>query len=355
MAKNSDVDLRDEPGHESGLGREADKPTEIPAKGWVSVLKRTKQQVKTDNVSILAAGVAFYLMLSLAPAMVAVLSIYGLVSEPEDAARHIEKLSTALPKDARSLISSQLETATSSSGGKLGIALAISVLAALWSASKGAKALIETNNVAFDEDETRGFFKIRGLSLLFTLGFIATLLIAIGAIAVLPALGDTIGSGGKLAVNIARFPILALLMILSLSVLYRYAPDRDEPRWRWVSLGAIVATVLWLAGSAIFGIYVTRFGKFGETYGTLGAVVVLMLWLFLTAFSILIGAEINAESERQTYSDTTDGKDQPLGRRAAYAADTVGEADPKKPGKPKASGKGRTNGRNIAKTQKSAR
>jgi len=355
MAPSSKIDLRDEPGAERALGRQADKPTEIPAKGWKAVLKRTKLQVKQDNVSILAAGVAFFLLLALAPAMVAALSIYGLVSEPEDAARHIEEMGTALPPDARDLISQQLETATSASGGKLGLSLIISIAAALWSASKGAKSLIETINVAFDEDETRGFVKLRAMSLLFTVAFVAALLVAIGVIAVLPVLGDTLGSAGDLMVTVLRWPLLAVLMIVGLAILYRYAPDRDEPKWSWVSHGAVVATVIWLIGSGIFGLYVNRFGKFGETYGTMGAVVVLMLWLYLTAFCILIGAEMNAESERQTRRDTTGGREKPLGRRAAYAADTVGEADPKKPSKTIDGSSGRDRPKDVAKAEKSRR
>jgi membrane protein len=193
------------------------------------------------------------------------------------------------------------------------------------------------------------------MSVLFTLAFVATLLVAIGVIAVLPVLGDTLGRAGDLVVTVLRWPLLAALMIVGLAVLYRYAPDRDEPRWEWVSLGAIVATVMWLAGSALFGIYVNRFGKFGETYGTMGAVVVLMLWLYLTAFSVLVGAEINAESERQTRRDTTTGRERPLGRRAAYAADTVGEANPKKPSKSIDGSDGRDRPKDVARREKSRR
>ena len=315
-------------------GREAGDPREIPAKGWKAVALRTKQQVKHDNITILAAGVAFYLLLALAPATVAILAIYGLVADPSGVAEDINQFGATLPADARQLMTDQLRTAASSSGGKLGFGLVIGLVAAVLGASKGARSMIEAVNVAFDEEETRGFVKLRVLALTFTLGFIVMMLVGLGAITILPAIGDRLGSGGRLAASVLRWPVLAVVALAALAALYRWAPDRDDARWRWVTPGALVAAVLWLLGSALFTIYADHFGSFGKTYGALGAVVVLMLWLFLTAVVILIGAEVNAESERQTRRDTTEGEARPLGRRRAYAADTVGP-DPSEEPSPK--------------------
>ncbi len=314
-------------------GRDAEMPQQIPAKGWKSVLFRTKQQVKEDNVTILAAGVAFYLLLALAPAMVAVLAIYGLVADPAEVAKDIDQFGATLPADARELLTDQLQSAATSSDGKLGFGLLIGLVAAVLGASKGARSMIEAVNVAFDEDETRGFVRLRLLALAFTLGFIVVMLVALGAMTLLPAIGDQLGDGGRLAASVLRWPVLTLVALVALAAIYRYAPARDEPRWRWVTPGALVAAVLWLIGSALFTLYADHFGSFGKTYGTLGAVVVLMLWLFLTAAVVLVGAEVNAEAERQTRRDTTDGPSQPLGQRQAYAADTVGpDAPPKRDG-----------------------
>jgi membrane protein len=314
---------RDERDH----GRHADRPTEIPRRGWRDVVARTRAEAKIDNVSLLAAGVAFYALLALVPALVAFVSIYGLIANPADVAPHVGDFFGSAPREVRELIETQLESITSSERAQAGIGAVIGVLVALWSASSGMKHAIEGTNAAYDENETRGFLKLRMLSLLMTVGAVAFGLVAFSFIAVLPAaLAETqLGGPARLACGILRWPLLAVWLLAALAVFYRYAPDRDEPRWRWVSPGALVATVLWLIGSAMFSIYTANFGKYNETYGSLGAVVVVMLWLFLTGFVVLFGAELNAEIERQTRKDTTEGPAQPLGARQAYAADTVGE------------------------------
>jgi len=305
-------------------GRRADEPQEIGAKGWKAIALRTKEQFKSDNVTILAAGVAFYLLLALAPALVAVLSVYGIVSDPADISSQIEQFSGALPADMRNLLEEQLRTAATTSSSKLGVGLIVGIAAAVLAASKGARALVQAVNVAYDEDETRGFVKLRVLGLTITLVGLIFILAALLALTVLPAVGDRMGEGGRLAASIIRWPLLALLGVVALAALYRYAPDRDDARWEWVTPGALTAVVIWLLGSVAFTIYADQFSSFGKTYGALGAVVVLMLWLFITAMAVLTGAEINGESERQTLKDTTVGARRRLGQRDAYAADTVG-------------------------------
>lgn len=202
----------------------------------------------------------------------------------------------------------------------------IGIVVALWSASSGMAHLVESTNIAYDEAETRSMVRRRGLALLLTIGAIVFMVAAVALIAVLPAVLDRagVGTAGKIAVGVLRWLLLPVGMMLALSVVYRYAPDRDAPKWSWVSVGAVVATLIWLAASAIFAIYTGNFAKYNQTYGTLGAVVVLMLWLFITALCVIVGAELNAELERQTERDTTTGPDRPMGSRDAEAADTLG-------------------------------
>ncbi len=313
---------------EADRGRQADKPTDIPGKGWKDVAVRVKDSLRDDQVPLLAAGVAFFTLMALAPALAAVVSIYGLVTSPAEASRQIADFTTALPADARSLIGAQLKTVAGGDPGGLGLALLVSVLLSLWTASAGMKQLIEAINVAYDESETRKFLRLRGLALLFTVGMIVVFVIVLGLLAVLPAVANS--SVGQVLANVLRWPLLLLLMAAALALLYRYAPDRDQPKLRWVSWGAGIATLLWVVGSVLFTIYVSNFGHYNKTYGTLGAVVVLLLWLYLSAFIVLLGAEINSEMELQTARDTTKGPEQPMGTRDAYAADRVGPAATKK-------------------------
>jgi len=307
-------------------GRHAAEPTAIPARGWKDVLMRTRKEVRDDRVPLLAAGVAFYGLLALVPALVAVVSLYGLVAKPDQIVDQVNSWLGAAPQEVRQLVTTQLQSITESAGGKAGFAVVIGVLLALWSASSGMTHLIEAIDMAYDEDETRGFVARRGQALLFTLGAIVFVLFAIGVIAVLPGLVDRAGLGaaGRIGVGIVRWLVLLVGMLGALAVLYRYGPDRDEPKWSWTSPGAIVATLIWVAASAVFAVYTANFGKYNETYGSLGAVVVLMLWLWLTAMCVIVGAELNAELERQTARDTTRGPDQPMGTRGAEAADNLG-------------------------------
>jgi membrane protein len=302
-------------------------PTEIPGRGWKDILARTKAETKADNVALLAAGVAFFALLAMVPALVAFVSVYGLVASPSEVTNHVADLLGAAPREVRDLVEEQLQSVTEGGNSKAGLGAVLGVLISLWSASSGMKHAIEGANMAYDETETRGFVRLRSVSLLMTLGALVFGTVAITLVAILPAaLAETpLGDPARLAFNFLRWPLLAVGCALALGVFYRYAPDRDEPRWRWVSPGAVVATVLWLIASIGFSVYTANFGKYNETYGSLGAIVVVMLWLFISAFAVIFGAELNAEIERQTAKDTTDGRPQPMGRRDAYAADTVGE------------------------------
>jgi len=307
-------------------GRAADSPQVIPEQGWRDILTRVKKQVRDDKVPLLSAGVAFYAMLSLFPALIALVSIYGLVAEPDDVRAQVNNLASIIPEGSRTLVTDQLTTLTSTAGSSLSLGVGLGILTALWSASSGMKALITGINVAYDEPESRRFLKLRGLALLLTLGAILTMAIALGVIVVLPVLIDHVfGPIGGTIVGILRWPFLALLLVVGLAAVYRLAPDRDDPKWQWVSWGSVVATVLWVAGSMGFSVYASHFGNYSKTYGSLGAVIILLFWLFLSAFVVLVGAELNAEMELQTRKDTTRGPDKPMGERDAHAADHVAE------------------------------
>jgi membrane protein len=309
-------------------GREAERPRDIPSRGWLDIARRVKQQVREDRLSIIAAGVAFYGLLAVFPGLVALVGLYGLIADPAQVEQHAAALAGILPPDAAKIITGQLHDLASTDRTALGIGALAGILLALWSASSAVRTLMEALNVAYDEEETRGTIRFYATALLLTFGGVIAVLLALVLVAGLPAVLNVIGMNwlAETVVALARWPLLAALAIVGFAVVYRYGPSRAQPRWRWVSWGAAVAVALWILGSAAFSLYVTRFGNYNETYGTAGAVVILLMWFLLSSYAILIGAEINAEMERQTRKDTTAGPGRPLGARGAYAADTVGES-----------------------------
>ncbi|RBY85501.1 YihY/virulence factor BrkB family protein [Blastococcus sp. TF02A-30] len=319
-------------------GIDAASPLQIPARGWKQVIKRAWAENNADNMPIIAGGVAFFGFLAVFPALIALISIYGLVSSPEDAARQVEEVTAGLPEAAQDLIEEQVTAVTENAGGALTLSLIISIVAALWSASGGVNNLVKAVNIAYDEVETRNFLKLRALSLALTLGAIVFVVLTIGLVAVLPVVLDALplGGFGTVLAEIARWAALLAVVAGSLAVLYRVAPDRDAPRLRWVSLGSVVVTVVWALVSLGFTIYVNNFGSYDKTYGAIAGVIVLMLWLYLTCYLVLLGAEINSEAEHQTGEDTTDGPPMPMGERDAVKADTLpakpepekGDSDP---------------------------
>lgn len=311
---------------ETGHGRHAESPQDIPRQGFVDVAARVRAEVKNDHASLLAAGVAFYSLLALVPALVAVISIYGLAADPARVRAQVVSALSAAPREVRDLVSAQLTAIAGSSGGATILAAAFGIAAALWSASAGMSHLVDALNVAYGEQERRGFVRLKVTALGLTLAATVFVVVAVGVIAVLPALlADTgLGSVGRIAIDIVRWLLLLGGMVVGLSIIYRYGPSRDPAKWRWVSPGAVAAAVLWLVGSFAFSVYTANFAKYNETYGSLGAIVVVMLWLFLTVFAVILGAEVNAELERQTLRDTTEGAPAPIGARHAVAADTVG-------------------------------
>jgi membrane protein len=309
-----------------GRGREAERPREIPAAGWKDIAKRVRVEIKQDQVPLLSAGVAFYALLSLFPALIAGVSIYGLVADPETVRGQLDRLTQQLSPETATIIGQQIKQVTAGAGSALGLATVLGIVAALWSASSGMKALIAGVNMTYNERETRKFVKLRGMALLFTLGAMVLMAVALALIVAFPAVAGDWPDALRLTASVLRWVLLAVLLIVALAVLYRYAPDRDNPKWTWVSWGGVVAAVLWVAASLAFSFYVSHFGNYNKTYGALAGVIILMFWLFLSAFVVLVGAELNAQMELQTARDTTSGPARPMGRRGAQVADHVASA-----------------------------
>lgn len=309
-------------------GRTANRPSEIPAAGWRDIAMRVYGELSRDHVSVVAAGVAFFGLLALFPAIGAVMSVAALVTDPATIETQLAEFVAVLPENAASIIQAQAEAVASSGQTGLGLAALLGVVLSLYGASKGMKTLIEGMNIAYDEEEQRGFFKKLAVSLGLTLFVVFGLLLAIAVIVVLPAFLGSLGLPDALvtAVEWGRWALLAVLTVAGLSILYRIGPSREDPEWRWVTWGAVIATVLWIAGSLGFSLYVRNFGSYNETYGTLGGVIILLTWLWLSAYIVLLGAEINSEMEHQTRRDSTTGRDLPMGQRGAVKADKVGES-----------------------------
>jgi membrane protein len=308
-------------------GRSAESPTEIPKRGWRDVLLRVKDGLTKHNISIVAAGTGFFLLLGLIPGIAALISIYGLIANPSDVEAQFASVSQMMPSEVRRLLEGEM-TRIASAHHQAGIAAIVSILLALWGGAAAMKSLMTALNIVYNEEEKRGYVKLTLTALALTGGLIISGVVSIGLIVGLPPVLDRLGIGdaAKTVVSLVRWPLLLVLALLALALVYRHGPSRDKPKWKWVSVGALVATVLWVASSALFSFYASHFGSYNKTYGSLGAVIVLMMWLYISAFVVLLGGEINAELEHQTAKDTTTGSPEPLGRRGAYVADNIGES-----------------------------
>lgn len=305
-------------------GADADTPTQIPARGWLQIVKRAWAESKEDQVPMMAAAVAFFAFLSLFPALVALVLVYGLVTTPSQVREQVASIAGIIPASARPLILDQLTSLASAPAKGLGIGLVVSVLAALWSASGGVGNLISAVNIAYDEKSDRGFVKSKLLALAMTIGAIVFFAVALGALAVVPAVLAATHPPAivRVVAQIGRWLVLLLAVVVALAVLYRFAPHRDDARFSWTSVGAAAATVLWVLVSVLFSLYAS-FGSYTKSYGSLAGVVVLLMWLWLTTYAVLLGAEVNAEAEQQTVKDTTKGPDKPVGERGAVKADSL--------------------------------
>lgn len=282
-----------------------------------------------NNLPLLAAGVAFFGFLALFPALIALVTLVGLVADPMRVTEQLRNFAVGLPPNSEQLVIDQITVIAETSDRALTIGLFASLAAVLWTASLGTSYLIMAVNLAYGEQETRNFFQVRGLALLLTLGAVVFLAITLALIAVVPVVVDFVPLGPIEAQTalVLRWVLLLALIVAGLGVLYRIAPNRTPAKLRWVSFGSLLAALLWLLGSAGFSLYVNLFGHYNQVYGALGGVMVLLLWLFLTSFVVLLGAQINAETERQTTRDTTIGASRPMGQRGAVVADSLPEED----------------------------
>jgi membrane protein len=306
-------------------GHAAAHPAEIPPQGWWSILKRTLSQASDDRLLAEAAGVTFYTLLALFPAIAALVSLYGMVADRATIGEHLQLLSGIIPGGGMELIEEQVQRVASRPGSTLGFGALAGLAVSLWSANQATKAMFDALNVIYEEKEKRGFIRLTLTSLLFTLCGIVFALLALAAVVVLPVVLNLVGFGNRLdwILRLARWPLLLVAIGFALSCLYRWGPSRAKARWRWVSWGSGVAAVLWLAASLGFSWYVENFGSYNETYGSLGAVIGFMTWIWISAAVVLLGGELNAEMEHQTARDTTTGPEQPMGTRDARMADTV--------------------------------
>jgi membrane protein len=322
----TDLEGREQTANGQDRGRQAARPGEVGARGWLDVLKRTRLGIRDTHASIVAAGVAFYAFLALVPALIAVVIVYGLVANPADIKDQITSFASAAPRDAQRLLTNQLTSISRNAGGAATIGALIAIAGAIWAASSGMAALDTGLTIVNRETETRGFLKRRLLALVLTVFAVIGVLLMLALVVALPSVLDSIDVGdvGKIVIGLARWVLLAALLLFGLGVIFRYGPQRRRPRWRWVTPGALVAVVVGLAASIGFSIYVSLVGTYNKTYGSLGAIIVLLLWLYFMAYAVLFGAAMNAELERQTEHDTTAGDERPMGERGAFAADTVG-------------------------------
>ncbi len=286
--------------HRAGEG--AHSPMQVPAKGWLAIFQRTWKEMDKDNIGIIAAGIAFYVFAAIVPTLGAVVLSYGLFADGETVRHNVEAVFASLPRDAASIITDQLLTVTASAKDKQGVGLIIASILAWYGATKGSSAIITGLNVAYDTEETRGFVRLNVLRFAVVAGGVLMIFLGMGTTMLLAFLGGLVPNAPGIllaTIRVAGYLALALLVVTATAVLFRYGPDNRQPRWIWLSPGSVGATLLWLAGTAAFGFYVAHFGNYGATYGSLSAVIVTLTWLWLTAYVFLLGAELNAELERQ--------------------------------------------------------
>jgi membrane protein len=318
----------DLPKREPGRGRDAVRPIDIPPLGWRDILLRVWSNIGKHRILALAAGITFYALLAIFPGIGATLALYGLFADPHSAQQMFDQLSSVLPGGGRDILRDQVTRLTTQPSTRLGFAFLFGLAISLWSASSGVRALVDTLNIVYGEEEKRSLVKLYLFSLAATIVIIIFFVLVSLSLVAVPIMIDYVGIGElpKTLLDVLRWPILFCIAAFAISVVYRYGPSRREARWRWISWGSVLATVLWLVASLLFSWYAANFGSYNKTYGSLGAVVGFMTWMWISSIVLLLGAEVNAETEHQTVRDTTIGAEKPIGRRGAWVADTKGKA-----------------------------
>ena len=306
-------------------GQRAVVPEQIPARGWFDIAKRTAKKFSENELMSEAASVTFFALLSLFPAVTAIVSVYGLFTNPATIQSQLNGLSGFIPSGGMEIVGEQVKRLTQSPPTGLSIGAGVGILVALWSANQGSKAMLSALNDVYGERESRGFVKLTATSLAFTLGGVVSLVVALGLLVVMPIVFNAIGLGGvfDMVAKALRWPVMLIGLIGALALLYRFGPSRHRAQWRWVTWGGIIGGLSWIALSFGFSYYVEHFGSYNKTYGSLGAVIGFMTWIWLSSTVLLLGAQINAEMETQTEHDTTVGGYKPPGARGAAAADEV--------------------------------
>jgi membrane protein len=312
--------------NEPGRGRGAHAPSEIPRAGWRDILLRVWQKLSEDNVSLVAAGVALNTLLAVFPAMAVLASVYGMFASPGQVGREIAPFYGILPHAAAGIIQTQLEALARPRTQTLGIGAIVSFVVSLYYSGQGVSALMSATNIAYNERERRGFVKLILVAIGFAIGAVVGFVVMLLLTVAVPLALERLPLPGFVATAalILRWILLWIFAAAGLAIVYRYAPSRENARWRWVTWGSVTAATLWLVSSVLFSLYVRNFGSYGRTYGALGGVIVLIMWFYLQGYAIVLGAEFNAETEHQTAVDTTRGPPAPMGERGAYMADTLG-------------------------------
>jgi membrane protein len=321
-------------------GRLARSPGEMPGRGWREVLVRVWRKVSEDNVSLVSAGVAFYSLLALFPGIAALIAVYGLISDPTQVEVQFSALGALLPAEVHGLLSAQMRGLAAGPDQALGLGLAGAILLSVWSATRGTKSLMTALNIVYDERERRDLVRLNLLAFALTFLLLILAVVVVALVVAVPIVLAFVGldAQAQVLVQWLRWAVLAGLALLSLAIVYRYGPSRRQARWQWVSWGSAAAVLVWLGASALFSLYVSRFGSYNATYGSVGAVIVLLMWLYLSALATMLGAVLNAELERQTGCDTTRGDEQPRGARGAWVADHLPGETAEREGRPAARG-----------------
>ena len=311
-------------------GHEADSPAEMPKRAWKDILARTYKRTWDDNVALVSAGVAFYGFFALLSLLGLIVLVYGFVADPRTVIEHMQELTVVLPTDVAVLIGDQLMTAVKSSEGTKGFGILLAFLVAIYGGTNGAASVITALNIAYEEKEERSLFRFYLLAVCMTVGALVVALVALAATAAIGYLHHLLPQSSRAAViagKIGGYVLLALLAALVASVLYRIGPSREDAKWKWISPGSLFCALAWLLLTVAFGFYVSHFTNYHASYGSLGAVVALLTWMYLSAYAFVFGAELNSEIEHQTAKDSTTGSPEPLGDRGAWAADNVATDD----------------------------
>lgn len=317
----------DEAADDAARGRDADWPSEIPAKGWKDVAWRVWREINEDRILLIAAGTSFYLLLALFPALTAFVSTYAFFADPLAVADHLSTIAALVPADALGIIEQQLRSLTAQDPQALSIGFVVGFLFAYWSANNGVKTLFEALNVAYEETEKRSFLRLNLAAFCFTIGAMVAAVLLIGAVGLIPIILKLLSLGffAETLLAVARWIVLLIFIALGISLLYRFGPSRVHAKWRWITWGSAFATVVWVAASIGFSFYLQNFANYEATYGSLGAVIGFMMWTWISVIILILGGEINAELERQTARDSTVGNARPMGERGAVVADTLGK------------------------------